>query len=534
VKHLPSLLTYFKTEIQVELFQMIPGSRRFFSTAPRVKNLINGKLVESTTSSWIPVHDPATNKVVCMTPESTPAELQAASDSAAKAFESWKEVPVQQRLRVNLKLQQLIRERTDDVADLITREQGKTLPDARGDVFRGLEVVEHSCSMGTLMMGETLPNLSSSVDTYSLRLPLGVCAGICPFNFPAMIPLWMFPMANAAGNTFLLKPSERDPGAAMLLAQLAHDAGLPPGVLNVIHGSRDAVNFICDDPHVRAISFVGGDAAGKHIHERGSRNGKRVQANLGAKNHGVVMPDADKESVVNTLVGAAFGAAGQRCMALSVAVFVGESQKWIPDLVAKASKLRVGPGHSADTDIGPMISPVALQRAKDIIGKSAQQGAKLVLDGRSPKNIPAGFEKGNWLGATILDNCGPGIAGYDEEVFGPVLSIVRVDTLEEAIALVNKNQYGNGTAVFTQNGAVARKFVHEIDVGQVGVNVPIPVPLPFFSFTGSRGSIRGDINFYGKAGVHFYTQLKTVTSSWRYKEESVKMATSMPVLGQKS
>jgi malonate-semialdehyde dehydrogenase (acetylating) / methylmalonate-semialdehyde dehydrogenase len=510
-------------------------SSRLFSTAPRVKNLINGKLVESSTSSWIPVHDPATNKVVCLTPETTPAELRAASDNSAKAFESWKEVPVQQRLRVNLKLQQLIRERTEDLANLITREQGKTLADARGDVFRGLEVVEHSCSMGTLMMGETLPNLSSSVDTYSLRLPLGVCAGICPFNFPAMIPLWMFPMANAAGNTFLLKPSERDPGAAMLLAQLAHDAGLPPGVLNVIHGSKDAVNFICDNDHIRAISFVGGDAAGKHIHERGSRNGKRVQANMGAKNHGVVMPDADKESVVNTLVGAAFGAAGQRCMALPVAIFVGESQKWIPDLVAKSSKLRIGPGHAADSDIGPMISPAALERAKEIIGKSVQHGAKLLLDGRSPgKSIPAGFENGNWLGATILDNCTPGMAGYDEEIFGPVLSIVRVDTLEEAIALVNKNKYGNGTAIFTQSGAVARKYVHEIDVGQVGVNVPIPVPLPFFSFTGSKGSIRGDINFYGKAGVHFYTQLKTVTTSWRYNEESVKMATSMPIMGQKN
>ena len=509
---------------------------RSMSAVPRVPNLINGQQVQSATSRWIEVHDPATNKVVCHVPESTPAELRAASDGAAEAFRAWREVPVQQRARVYLKLQQLIRDNTEALAASITREQGKTLADARGDVFRGLEVVEHACSMGTLMMGETLENLSKDVDTYSLRQPLGVCAGICPFNFPAMIPLWMFPMATAAGNTFLLKPSERDPGAAMMLAQLAHEAGLPPGVLNVVHGARDTVNFLCDDERVKAISFVGGDAAGKHIHDRGSRNGKRVQANLGAKNHGVVLPDADKESVLNTLVGAAFGAAGQRCMALSVAVFVGESRKWVPELVAKSRKLRVGPGHLADSDIGPMISPAALERARALIGQSASQGAKVLLDGRKPNAVPAGFEKGNWLGATILDDCGPGVAGYDEEVFGPVLACVGVETLDDAIALINRNKYGNGTAIFTQNGAAARKFVHEIDVGQVGVNVPIPVPLPFFSFTGSRGSIAGGgtTNFYGKDGVRFYTSVKTVTSSWRYQQESVKLTTAMPILGQKS
>jgi malonate-semialdehyde dehydrogenase (acetylating)/methylmalonate-semialdehyde dehydrogenase len=497
-----------------------------------VKNLLNGRLVDSRASSWLPVHDPATGRLVALTPESTPAELRAASDGAQEAFRAWREVPVQQRARVNLRLQALIRDErnTEALAAAITREQGKTLGDARGDVFRGLEVVEHACSVGTLTMGETLSNLSAGVDSYSLRQPLGVAAGICPFNFPAMIPLWMFPLATACGNTFLMKPSERDPTAAMMLAQLALEAGLPPGVLNVVHGARDAVNFLCDDENVKAISFVGGNAAGQHIHERGSRNGKRVQANLGAKNHGVVMPDADRESVLNTLVGAAFGAAGQRCMALSVAVFVGDSRAWIPELAAKAAKLRIGPGNSADTDVGPMISPAALQRAEQLITQSVAQGARVLLDGRRPK-VPAGLEGGNWLGATVLDGCGPGMAGYDEEVFGPVLACVGVETLEEAIALVNRSPYGNGTAVFTQSGAVARKFVHEIDVGQVGVNVPIPVPLPFFSFTGSRGSIRGDVNFYGKDGVRFYTQTKTVTSSWRYKEASVKVTTSMPTLG---
>ena len=505
------------------------------SSVPRVKNLIDGHLRESKTDKWYPVHDPATNEVVGLTPESTPAELRQASDSCAVAFRSWREVPVQTRARVNLKLQALIREHanTEALAVAITREQGKTLADARGDVFRGLEVVEHACAMGTLMMGETLENLSASVDSYSIRQPLGVVGCITPFNFPAMIPLWMFPMATGAGNAVLLKPSERDPGAAMMLAQLALEAGLPPGVLNVVHGARDAVNFLCDDPHVKAISFVGSNATGHHIHERASRNGKRVQANLGAKNHGVVLPDADKESVLNTLVGAAFGAAGQRCMALSVAVFVGESRKWVPELAELAGKLRVGPGNAAATDIGPMISVQALQRARDVIGKSVAQGARVVLDGRAPV-APSGCERGNFLGATILDNCGPGVAAYDDEVFGPVLACVAVDTLEEAIALINACPYGNGTAIFTQNGAAARKFVHEIDVGQVGVNVPIPVPLPMFSFTGSRGSIRGDpSHFYGKAGVAFYTQLKTVTTNWRYKQESVGLSTSMPVMGGK-
>lgn len=457
--------------------------------------------------------------------------MNAATEAAAKAFLTWRDVPVQQRVRVNLKFQQLIRDNTETLAGLITKEQGKTLADARGDVFRGLEVVEHACSTGTLMMGETVENLATSVDTYSYRQPLGVVAGITPFNFPAMLPLWMFPLATACGNTFVLKPSERDPGAAMLLAHLAQEAGLPAGVLNVIHGTHSAVNFICDNPKIKAISFVGSNQAGEYIYDRATKTGKRVQANLGAKNHGVICPDADRESTMNALVGAAFGAAGQRCMALSVAVFVGESKNWIPDIVEKAKKLTVGPGHVDGMDIGPMISPAALQRAHDIIAKAESQGAKILLDGRKP-SVPKGYEKGNFLGPTLITHAGPGNAGYDEEIFGPVLTCVTVDTLEEAIQLINANKYGNGTAIFTNSGAIARKYQRDIDVGLVGINVPIPVPLPMFSFTGSRGSIRGDVNFYGKAGVQFYTQIKTITSSWRYNEAAVKLSTSMPTLGK--
>jgi malonate-semialdehyde dehydrogenase (acetylating)/methylmalonate-semialdehyde dehydrogenase len=347
----------------------------------------------------------------------------------------------------------------------------------------------------------------------------------------------MFPLANTCGNTYLLKPSERDPGASMLLAELAQQAGLPHGVLNIIHGAHDAVNFICDHPSVKAISFVGSNQAGEYIFDRGTKNGKRVQSNLGAKNHGVIMPDADKEGTLNALVGAAFGAAGQRCMALSVAVFVGESQKWIPELAKRAANLKVGPGHMSDVDVGPMISPAAKQRAIAIIEQAVKQGAKLEMDGRKPV-VPQGYEKGNFLGPTILSHVTPSNAAYTEEIFGPVLSIVSVDTLDEAIKMINKNPYGNGTAIFTQSGAVARKYQHEIDVGQVGINVPIPVPLPQFSFTGSRASIRGDpSNFYGKTGIQFFTQTKTITSNWRMPSNetgmSLKASVTMPTMGGK-
>eukprot|EP00158_Paraphelidium_tribonemae_P004802 Partr_v1_DN26976_c1_g1_i2_m7448 putative aldehyde dehydrogenase 6 family, member A1 len=482
----------------------------------KVPLFIDGKFVESKSNVHLEVHNPATQEVVALVPEPTQEELEWALDSSRKASLKWKSSSVLTRQRVMLDLQLLIRQHTDSIAESITREQGKTLPDARGDVFRGLQVVEHACSIPSLSMGEFSESVAADMDTYTLRQPLGVTAGICPFNFPAMIPLWMFPMAIATGNSSIIKPSERDPGAMMILARLAQEAGVPDGLLNVVHGARDTVNFLCDAPAVRAISFVGGDVAGKHIHARGTANGKRVQANLGAKNHGVILPDANKNHTLNQLVGAAFGAAGQRCMALSTAVFVGEAREWIPEFVERARKLKVSAGHESDADLGPMISPAAKARVEDLIESGVKEGADLLLDGRGVKVEK--YPLGNFVGPTVLANVTPNMRCYKEEIFGPVLVILSAETLDDAIELINNNPYGNGTALFTSSGAAARKFQTEIDVGQVGINVPIPVPLPMFSFTGSRASIRGDVHFYGKQGIMFYTQTKTVTSLWKAED----------------
>jgi malonate-semialdehyde dehydrogenase (acetylating)/methylmalonate-semialdehyde dehydrogenase len=492
---------------------------------------IDGSFVESKTNKWLDLHNPATQDLVTRVPETTPSEMEAAVGAAERAFKEWKETPVSARVRYMFKLQRLINDHMEELANSIVLEQGKTLPDARGDVFRGLEVVEHSCNVASLMMGETVENVSRNVDTYSYRQPLGVCAGICPFNFPAMIPLWMFPLAIATGNTYVLKPSERDPGASMILMKLVKEAGVPNGVVNVIHGAKDAVNFICDAAAIRAISFVGGDQAGRHIHERGTKNGKRVQSNMAAKNHATIMPDADKDRTIDALVGAAFGASGQRCMALSAAVFVGESKKWIPEIAEKARKLKVTQGGQPGADIGPLISPQSKERVERLIQSGIDEGAKVVLDGRGIK-VP-GFEKGNFVGPTLIADVKPNMRVYKEEIFGPVLVCLTADTLDDAIKLINENPYGNGTAIFTNSGAFARKYQHEIDVGQVGVNVPIPVPLPFFSFTGSRKSFLGSTHFYGKMGVEFFTQTKTITSNWNPDFTSSGVQTSMPLLGQK-
>eukprot|EP00160_Parvularia_atlantis_P017824 Unigene62_Nuclearia_a/m.248 Unigene62_Nuclearia_a/g.248 ORF Unigene62_Nuclearia_a/g.248 Unigene62_Nuclearia_a/m.248 type:complete len:527 (-) Unigene62_Nuclearia_a:15-1595(-) len=495
----------------------------------KVQLLINGEFVDSQTDKWIDVHNPATNEVVSRVPQATQAEMAEASKAAAAAFKDWRNSTPLTRQRKMLDLQLAIRSNMDKVAASITEEQGKVLADASGDVLRGLQVVEHACSIPTLLQGETLGNVTTDMDMYSYRVPLGVCAGVCPFNFPAMIPLWMFPLAIACGNTFVLKPSERDPTAAMMLVKLAQEVGLPKGVLNVIHGSHDAVNFICDDPHIKAVSFVGGDKAGRHIFARATALGKRVQANTAAKNHAVILPDANKVQTLNQLVGAAFGAAGQRCMALSVVVFVGQSCEWLPELAEMAKKLKVNAGTEPDTDIGPLISPEAKTRAASIIKLSVDQGAQLLLDGRNC-HVPK-YPKGNFMGPTILAGAKTSMACYTEEIFAPVLTCIFVDTLDEAINVINTNPYGNGTAIFTNSGAAARKFQNEIDVGQVGINVPIPVPLPMFSFTGSRASIRGDLNFYGKTGVQFYTQLKTVTSLWRSQDaDAAKAAVNMPTM----
>jgi malonate-semialdehyde dehydrogenase (acetylating)/methylmalonate-semialdehyde dehydrogenase len=479
---------------------------------PTVKLLINGQFVESKTTEWKDVVNPATQQVLARVPFATAAEIEAAIAGAAEAWRTWRNTPVGARMRVFLKLQELIRRDMKKLAACLTAEQGKTLADAEGDVFRGLEVVEHACSVGTVQMGEHLEQVAGGVDVYAFRQSLGVCAGITPFNFPAMIPLWMFPMAIVAGNTFVLKPSEQDPMTTNLLAELALEAGVPPGVLNVLHGGKQVVDALCTHPAIRAVSFVGSTHVGTHVYNLASTHGKRAQCMMGAKNHAVVLPDAHKDQSLNALIGAGFGAAGQRCMAISVAVLVGKAAEWLPDLVAKSKTLKVHAGTEPGADLGPLISKAAHARVTSLIEAGVKEGAKLELDGRGIR-VP-GYPDGNFVGPTVFSGVKPAMTIYREEIFGPVLCVMAVDTLDDAIALVNANPMGNGTGIFTQSGAAARKFQNEIDVGQVGINVPIPVPVPYFSFTGSRGSKLGDLGPYGKQALHFFTQVKTVTARW--------------------
>ncbi len=480
------------------------------ASLPSLPLLIDGQFVASRAAQWRDVVNPATQQALARVPMATRAEVDAAVAAAKAAFPAWRRTPIGTRARIFLKYQQLIRENMQSLAATLTAEQGKTLADAEGDVFRGLEVVEHAAAIGNLQLGELAANVANGVDTYTRLQPLGVCAGITPFNFPAMIPLWMFPMAIACGNTFVLKPSEQDPMVTMELVKLALEAGIPKGVLNVVHGAAEAVDAICDHPDIKAISFVGSTRVGTHVYQRASLAGKRVQCMMGAKNHAVVLPDAHKAHTLDALAGAAFGAAGQRCMAVSVVVLVGEARRWVPDLVARARNLRVGNG-ADNPDLGPLISCAAKERVEALIARGTAEGATLEMDGRRP-GAPAGG--GNFVGPTIFSGVKPGMSIYDQEIFGPVLCLMEAATLDEAIALVNANPNGNGTAVFTQSGAAARRFEEEIDVGQVGINVPIPVPLPMFSFTGSRASKLGDLGPYGKQAVLFYTQTKTVTARW--------------------
>ncbi|EMH8734997.1 CoA-acylating methylmalonate-semialdehyde dehydrogenase, partial [Acinetobacter baumannii] len=433
------------------------------------KLLINGQFIESKTQEWQDIVNPATQEVIGRVPFATVEEVDAAIQAAQDAFASWRQTPIQARMRIMLKLQDLIRANMKEIAQVLTAEQGKTLADAEGDIQRGLEVVEHACSVGTLQMGEYVEGVARGVDTYTLQQPLGVCAGITPFNFPAMIPLWMFPMAIVCGNTFVLKPSEQDPLSTMMLVELAIQAGIPAGVLNVVHGGKEVVDHLCTHKDIKAISFVGSTAVGTHVYNLAGQHGKRVQAMMGAKNHVVVMPDANKEQTLNALVGAAFGAAGQRCMALSVAVMVGDSKQWIQELVEKAKTLKVNAGHEPNTDIGPVISKRAKARVIDLINSGVEQGAELLLDGRNVQ--VQGYESGNFVGATIFSGVNTDMRIYKEEIFGPVLSIICVDTLDEAIALINANPFGNGVGLFTQSGAIARTFQNLIDIGQVGINI---------------------------------------------------------------
>lgn len=505
-------------------YQSLRQYSSFPEHIPRVPLFIDGKEIQSTTNLWSPVHDPRTQEIISIVPQTTKEELDLAIQSSQKAFLAWKEKSVIARQQIMLRYQQLIKDNMGILIESIMNEIGKTEADARGDVYRGLQVVEHAAGGANLLMGEFVETISNGMDCYSWREALGVCAGICPFNFPAMIPLWMIPIMLISGNVALIKPSERDPGATMILARLSIEAGLPPGCLNVVHGGKDSVEFICDSQVIKAISFVGSDFVGKTVYERATLLGKRVQANLGAKNHAVIMADEATfidgtydswtKATLNSLIGAAFGAAGQRCMALSVCLFITENEEhyhdWVTSLVERTKELKLG------VDLGPLVSPQAVTRVNSYLS-SLSDVSKIVLDGRitlkEMKNFS--FPNGNWVSPTIVKDFSCKDPIYVDEVFGPLLIVKRLSSLKEAIQFINQNPYGNGTSIFTQNGHFARLFQHEVDVGQVGINVPLPVPLPFFSFTGSRGSIRGEHNFYGKSGISFYTKLKTVTSNWK-------------------
>ena len=474
--------------------------------------LIDGEFIPSTSTQLIDVTNPANNSVIAHVPCATEAELDAAIASAKQAFLIWREVPAPERARIMMRYQHLLKEHHDEIATILSSETGKTFADAKGDVWRGIEVVEQAMSVPSMMMGETAENVARGIDTCSFIQPLGVCVGITPFNFPAMIPLWMFPMAIACGNTFILKPSEQDPLTPTRLAELFMEAGAPKGVLSVIHGGKDQVNRLLTDPEVCAVSFVGSVPVGQHIYKTATDNMKRAQCFAGAKNHSVIMPDANKAQVLSNIVGASVGAAGQRCMAISVAVFVGPSQDWIPELAEMLKGVTPGLWDDENAGYGPVISPQAKQKVLSLIKQGIAEGADCLLDG-SDFSLP-GYEEGNWIGPTMFNNVTEDMVIYQQEIFGPVLCCMSVDTLEEAIALANRNPYGNGTSIFTASGAAARKYQHEIEVGQVGINVPIPVPLPFFSFTGWKNSFYGDLHAYGKQAIRFYTETKTVTSRW--------------------
>ncbi|OWZ68280.1 methylmalonate-semialdehyde dehydrogenase (acylating) [Cryptococcus neoformans] len=476
----------------------------------KTKIYIGGEFLDSKTDKWLEVRDPASQTLINTVPETTPDEFRAAVDAASQAFKTWSKTSIMRRQRAMFELQHLIRQHAPEIANSIVLEQGKTYADALGDVGRGLQVVESATAITSTLLGDKL-EVANDMDTYVRRLPLGVAATISPFNFPAMIVLWSAALATVTGNTLIVKPSERDPGATMIIAELCERAGIPPGVINVVHGTVPTVNRICDDPAIKAISFVGSDKAGEHIYNRAIVQGKRVQANLGAKNHAIIMPDANKNLALNSVAGAAFGAAGQRCMALSVAIFVGTAREMIPELIERAKGLKVTGGFEEGADLGPVISPQAKKRIEDYIGSVEEEGGKILLDGRG-YNVSE-YPDGSFVGPTIVEAVTT-MKVYKNEVFGPVLTIVEADTLDDAIAIINANKYGNGASIFTNSGSTARKFEVEAEPGQIGINVAVPVPLPMFGWSGNKASAKGDIPFYGKSGLDFYTYKKTTTSLW--------------------
>ena len=499
-------------------------------TVPVLPLWIGGKEVPSQSGRSGEVFDPSTGQVTRRAPFASVAEVGLAVAAARAALPGWRDTPPLRRARILARFRELLEANRDELARLVTQEHGKTLPDAAGSVQRGIEVVEFASGAPHLLKGEWAEDVARGVDSHSVLQPVGVCAGITPFNFPAMVPLWMFPVAIACGNTFVLKPSEKVPSTALAMARIFHEAGLPEGVLNVVPGDAEAVGAILAHPDVNAVSFVGSTPVARHVYETAARTGKRVQALGGAKNHAVVLPDAELEFTADALIGAGYGSAGERCMAISVVVAVGDvAGPLVARLREKAAALRVGPGTQAGVEMGPLVTAGHRERIRGIVAAGVAEGAQAVLDGRALR-VPGG-EGGFYLGPTLLDHVTPAMTVYREEIFGPVLVVVRVATLDEAIGLVNRNPYGNGTAIFTGSGAAARRFEHEVQVGMVGVNVAIPVPMAFFSFGGWKQSLFGDLHVHGMEGVKFYTRTKAVTSRWTSTGETGRPTLAMPTSG---
>ena len=475
---------------------------------------VDGEAVKGTSGRFGDVYNPATGEVTKRVPFAGRDEVRAAVAAAAAAFPAWAETPPAKRVQVLFNFRDVVRSHMDELAEILSSEHGKTLEDARGSITRGLEVVEFACGIPLALKGEFSENVAGGVDTFAMRQPLGVCAGITPFNFPAMAPMWMFPMAIACGNTFVLKPSERDPSCGLRLAELMAEAGLPQGVLNVVNGDKEAVDAILTDPGIDAISFVGSTAVGEHIYTTGSAHGKRVQALCGGKNHMIVMPDADMEQTVDAAVGAGYGSAGERCMAISVAVAVGEetADTLVERLVPRVQNLKIGPYNDPSVQMGPLVTAEAKAKVLGYVEKGIEEGAELVVDGR---NVSLqGYENGFFVGGCLFDRVEPHMSIYTDEIFGPVLSVVRAGSYEEALKLVDDHEYGNGAAIFTRDGDAARDFAKRARIGMVGVNLPIPVPVAYHSFGGWKRSLFGDHHIHGMEGVRFYTKLKTVTARW--------------------
>ena len=503
----------------------LPASRQL----REVHHWVNGRTLTGTSGRFGDVYNPATGEPQARVAMATPDEVDTAVAAAAAAFPDWASQPPLRRARVLFRFREIFERRLDEVAALLTSEHGKVFSDARGEATRGLENIEFATGIPQLLKGEFTEQVGSGIDSWSVRQPLGVVAGITPFNFPAMVPMWMFPIALACGNTFVLKPSERDPSASLLLAEMLKEAGLPDGVFNVIHGDKAAVDAILAHPTIQAVSFVGSTPIAEYVYREGTKHGKRVQALGGAKNHMIVMPDADLDQAADALVGAAYGSAGERCMAISVAVTVGNktADALLNKLEQRIEGLQIDDGMKEGAELGPLITKAHLERVTGYLQHGKEEGAELVVDGRE-KTLPKG--EGFFLGACLFDHVKPEMKIYREEIFGPVLGVVRVNNFETALQMINEHEYGNGTSIFTRDGDTARDFVHRVQVGMVGVNVPIPVPMAFHSFGGWKRSLFGDHSIYGPEGVRFYTRLKTVTSRWPTGIRT-GVDTSMPTLG---